>query len=123
VYRRIAHLALAEHGLDPLGDPEQLALAEGLRVSWRGAKAGCGIHVPGRVVVRWDGDARERGLVIAHERAHHHLRRYGAPLANESDAWLVTLELVLPWRERARWPEARHAPEWLIGVMGMRKAA
>ncbi len=123
VYRRIAHLTLDAHGLDGLGDPEQLARAEGLRVVWRGASRGCGVHMRGGVVVRWDGCTRQRGLVLTHERSHRALRVFGAPHANETDAVLLTVELALPWASRARWDSAMWVPEWLLSMRTMRKAA
>jgi hypothetical protein len=122
-YRHMVRRWLERHDLDPLGDPEQLARAEGLQVSWRGAKRGCGIHAGNVVIVAWTSDPALRSMTLHHERAHALIRQLGAPHATEADVMWASIELALPHSERDRWPTAAHAPPWLWMVAAERFAA
>ncbi len=107
--------------MDPLGDPEALASAEGMRISWRDGIRGCGVHVGAVLILAWDPNPRERGALITHERAHHAMWARGAPGASEADVLWLALELGLPWSERARWDTAEHVPAWMIETARCRK--
>jgi hypothetical protein len=123
VYRRVAKLALDEHGLDPLGDPEQLARAEGLEIVWAPVPAGVATRLGDTIMMRWVDDPRVRGWLITHERAHVHLDRYGHPRSNECDAWFTTIALALPSQCGDRIELAAYAPAWLIELKrGLRAA-
>jgi hypothetical protein len=123
VYRRIARLVLEEHGLDPLGDPEDLARAEGFEVVWGWMPHRTAAQVGSKLLLPWDVDAAKRALRIIHERAHAHLRRHGSPHHTEADAIWLTMELAFPsWlRKSGRVPE--HVPDWLVELLRIRKAA
>lgn len=51
VYIRLAREIADAHGLDPLGDPEQLARAEGLDVVWGSTPGRHGIHYGSTIIV------------------------------------------------------------------------
>jgi hypothetical protein len=123
VYARVAKLALAEHDLDPLSDPEALAIAEGLEVVYAPMPAGVATRFGNTIMMRWVDDPRERGWRITHERAHAHLDRYGHPRSNETDAWFVTVALAIPVFCRDRADFADFAPEWLPRILLAKRAA
>lgn len=115
VYRRLARVVLDAHGLDPLGDAESLARAEGLYVAWGWTPGRHGIHYDDTIVISPAGDAAERALAVHHERAHAHFRRLGAPHHTEADVVWFTTELAFPsWLRRREPPKI---PSWLISLL------
>jgi hypothetical protein len=122
VYRRIAREALG-HGLDPLGDPEALARAEGFDVRWGSTPGRTGIQLGSLLILPWDTDPRRRGLRLHHERAHGHLRKHGAPHHSEADVIWLTAELAFPSWLRSVRHDAEHAPEWLAECIWSRNRA
>jgi hypothetical protein len=116
VVKRLGREIADRHGLDPLGDPELIAEAEGLSVVYGWTPEKHGMHYRDTIILSMRPDPLERAVCLNHERAHHWYRKLGTPTHNETDVMLLTLELSLPHWLAHRWCEAKFVPGWLLDL-------
>lgn len=122
----LARRTLARADRPPWSDPRHLALALRHRLLPRAPPGVCGEGtVPGVIAYDWSAAPKLRGLLVGHGIAHQALRTQPEE-SNESDAWLLTIELLVPPYDAhplglAEIVDRAWAPEWCVRAVMMER--